>query len=147
MSFSSLIISPALAAILTFLYINLSFKVIKIRQSNKIIIGSGNNENLKRAIRAHGNFIEYVPLFLILSFFLEINSLPRIILAIFGIIFIYGRFCHFRGIEKGEDGIKLRIRAMKITFIILVILAFLNLVIFTKLLLIFSKFSGTEFLL
>ena len=44
------------------LYSVLALIVIALRAKNDIPFGDGGNESLHRAIRAHGNFIEWVPL-------------------------------------------------------------------------------------
>jgi uncharacterized membrane protein YecN with MAPEG domain len=61
-----LIVTSIIAAVLTAVFIRLSFNVIGLRRKNKVGLGSGGNEDLERAIRAQGNFAEYVPFGLIL---------------------------------------------------------------------------------
>ena len=56
------------AAILAILYIQLSFRVIKLRRAKRISLGDGGDKSLQAAIRTHANFIEYVPFSLILLF-------------------------------------------------------------------------------
>ena len=50
----------------------LMFSVIKSRGDLSIFIGHGDNSMLERKIRAHGNFIENVPTFLIGLLLLEL---------------------------------------------------------------------------
>ncbi|QWE18652.1 MAPEG family protein [Polynucleobacter corsicus] len=47
-----------------------------MRRKNKFGIGSGGNDDLERAIRAQGNFAEYVPFGIILITCLEPNGAP-----------------------------------------------------------------------
>ena len=61
-----LIVTPLIASALTLIFIRLSFAVIRLRRANRVGLGSGGNEELERAIRAQGNFAEYVPFGLIL---------------------------------------------------------------------------------
>ena len=49
-------------AVLSLLYSGLALVVVALRAKNDIPFGDGGNESLHRAIRAHGNFIEWVPL-------------------------------------------------------------------------------------
>lgn len=49
-------------AILALIYAALALVVVALRVKNDIPFGDGGNERLHRAIRAHGNFIEWVPL-------------------------------------------------------------------------------------
>ena len=61
-----LLITSIIAAVLTIIFIKLSFAVIGLRRKNKVGLGSGGHEDLERAIRAQGNFAEYVPFGIIL---------------------------------------------------------------------------------
>ena len=49
---------------------------------------------LERAIRGHGNLIEYAPLFLILMLLLELTGASETFLYICGTVFTVGRFMH-----------------------------------------------------
>ena len=66
------------AALLALLLFILSIRVIGLRGNPAfafIAQGRGDDELLQRAIRAHGNFTEYVPTMLILLYFLETSGL------------------------------------------------------------------------
>ena len=67
------------AALLAFFYIYLSFNVIKVRRAEQISLGDNGNATLQRAVRAHANFMEYVPFALILLFVCETNQLPFVL--------------------------------------------------------------------
>ena len=60
------------AACLMLIQVALMFSVIKSRGDLSIFIGHGDNSMLERKIRAHGNFIENVPTFLIGLLLLEL---------------------------------------------------------------------------
>jgi|GEM_PF-5376160 len=49
-------IVPSYTALLTLIFIYLTFRVIKQRRKAKVAIGDGNNPALKRAIAVHNNF-------------------------------------------------------------------------------------------
>ena len=51
-------------------------------------------ETLNRAVRGHGNLIEYAPLFLILMLVAELNHLPSAYLHFAGAAFLVGRLMH-----------------------------------------------------
>ena len=61
-----LLITSVIAAALTIIFVKLSFAVIGLRRKNQVGLGSGGHEDLERAIRAQGNFAEYVPFGIIL---------------------------------------------------------------------------------
>jgi uncharacterized membrane protein YecN with MAPEG domain len=69
-----LLVTSIITAILTAIFIKLSFAVIGLRRKNKVGLGSGGHDDLERAIRAQGNFAEYVPFGILLIACLELNS-------------------------------------------------------------------------
>ena len=102
---------------LVLFYLNLFMGVVKLRRANKISLGHGKNPKLERAVRAHANFIEYVPLSVMLSLVLYFhNFLFFSCLSI--ILLVFGRIYHKRGIinnrEKNEN-FKFRRLGMRLT--------------------------------
>ena len=59
------------AALLALIQVVLTFSIISYRVNDKISIGSGGNQVLEFKIRCHGNFIETVPITLILLALVE----------------------------------------------------------------------------
>ena len=100
--------------------------VIKLRGKNKVGLGSGGHDDLERAIRAQGNFAEYVPIALILIGCLELNGAPWWLVAIPGITLIIGRLFHAKGINTPPPDFSDRVLGMKITFGTLITLVILN---------------------
>jgi uncharacterized membrane protein YecN with MAPEG domain len=123
-----LIVTSIIASVLTIIFIKLSFAVIGLRRKNKVGLGSGGHEDLERAIRAQGNFAEYVPLGIVLIACLELNGAPGWLVAIPGIALIIGRLIHAKGIHVPPPDFSKRILGMKFTFNTLISLVILNLV-------------------
>jgi len=73
--------------------------------------------DLERAIRGHGNLIEYAPLFLILMLTLELSDASVTLLYIAGIIFSLGRLMHGIAFSFMKKNVFLRIGGMSLTFI------------------------------
>ena len=73
--------------------------------------------DLERAIRGHGNLIEYAPLFLILMLTLELSDASAILLYIAGILFTIGRLMHGIAFSFMKKNVFLRIGGMVLTFI------------------------------
>ena len=121
-----LVITPTFASILTFMFIKLSFEVIGIRRKNKISLGAGGVDELERAIRAHGNFAEYVPLGLFLMGALELNNAPLVLVAPLGVLLVAGRYFHAKGINEPPPKFINRVRGMKLTFAALGLSAIAN---------------------
>jgi len=122
-----LLITSIIAALLTIVFIGLSFAVIGLRRKNKVGLGSGGYEDLERAIRAQGNFAEYVPLGIILIACLELNGAPWWLVAIPGVTLIIGRLIHAVGMNTPPPDFSKRVLGMKFTFYTLITLVVLNL--------------------
>ena len=122
-----LLITSAIAAALTIIFVKLSFAVIGLRRKNKVGLGSGGIDDLERAIRAQGNFAEYVPFGIILIACLELNGAPWWLVALPGITLIIGRLIHAIGINQPPPDFSKRVLGMKFTFYTLITLVVLNL--------------------
>ena len=122
-----LLVTSIIASLLTIIFIKLSFAVIGLRRKNKVGLGSGGHEDLERAIRAQGNFAEYVPLGIILIACLELNGAPWWLVALAGITLIIGRLFHAKGINTPPPDFSNRVLGMKLTFNTLITLIALNL--------------------
>ena len=74
-------------------------------------------KDLERAIRGHGNLIEYAPLFLILMLALELSDASKTLLYACGIIFTLGRLMHGIAFSFMTKNGFLRIGGMSLTFV------------------------------
>ena len=59
-------ITSAYLGMLALLYVVLGLQVSRLRRGNKVLFGDGGNIKLRSAIRAHANFVEYVPLIVLM---------------------------------------------------------------------------------
>lgn len=122
-----LLVTSIIAAVLTLIFVKLSFAVIGLRRKNQVGLGSGGHEDLERAIRAQANFAEYVPFGILLIACLELNGAPWWLVIIPGIALIIGRLIHAVGIKEPPPNFNKRVLGMKFTFVTLISLAILNL--------------------
>ena len=120
------LMTSIIAAILTIIFVKLSFAVIGLRRKNKVRLGSGGYDDLERAIRAQGNFAEYVPIELILIACLELNGAPWWLVILPGIALIIGRLIHAKGINEPPPNFSSRVLGMKFAFGTLIALAIIN---------------------
>ena len=112
-------ITLTLAGAAAILHIWLAARVSRLRRLLKIGVGDGGNEALLRRIRAHGNYVENMPLFLILIGLIELAGGDRRILWAVGIAFILARIAHAFGMD-GPTRLRLRVIGMiTSTFVIL----------------------------
>lgn len=69
-------VTPLYAALLGLLLLGLSLVVVRLRRKHRVPTGDGGHADLARAIRVQANFVEYVPLTLLLLFMLEMSRQP-----------------------------------------------------------------------
>jgi uncharacterized protein len=112
-------IVPVYAALLAALYIFLSVRVIRMRVSSRIGLGNGSNPRLQRAIRAHANFYEYVPLALILAVFVEMQHSALALVHALGLSLLVGRIIHGYAVSQEKEDVRLRVAGMILTFVTL----------------------------
>ena len=85
--------------LLGLLFLLLSFWVVKRRAQFKVMIGEGEAPEMLSAIRAHGNFAEYVPLTLLLMALCELAGVEALWLHLGGGLLLAGRILHAIGIQ------------------------------------------------
>jgi hypothetical protein len=78
----------------------LAVRVVRQRSKTGTSLGSGGHAALEQAIRVHGNFIEYVPLVLILLALLELDGTPALRLHVLGAALTLGRILHAWGLSS-----------------------------------------------
>jgi len=92
----------------------------RIRGKLGISCGDGGNPELLLAMRRHANFVEWVPLGLILIALLELNGASRLAIHALGALLLMSRVLHAVGIRT--DTIKSLPRFLGATGTIIVIL-------------------------
>jgi hypothetical protein len=95
----------------------LSVRVIQVRRARGLSAGDGGDAELKRRIRAHGNFCEYAPLALILLAAVEGAGHPAWLVHGLGICLLAGRVSHAWSMTAGS--IRARVAGMSATFLVL----------------------------
>lgn len=95
-----LTITALYAGLLALVLMGLSIWVITNRGRHKVGIGDGGNAEMARAMRVQGNFIEYVPLCLILIAVLETTKASAYGLHALGIILVLSRLLHALGLAS-----------------------------------------------
>jgi uncharacterized membrane protein YecN with MAPEG domain len=111
----NMLITPYYAALLALIFVALSFRVIRIRQQLKVSLGDGKDKQLKRAIRVHGNFAEYVPLTLMMIYFVEIQSHNALLIHWLCTVFILARLSHIYGVSQLKENLMFRVFGLFIT--------------------------------
>ena len=109
------------AALLTFLYLVLSANVIRGRLRYRIGLGDAGQDVMRRLVRSHGNFAEYVPLALLLMLLLEMTGHGPVALHALGALLLVGRVSHALGLGLTDGPSPWRLIGMLCTFAVLAV--------------------------
>lgn len=95
-------ITAVTAAIFGLIYLSLTMRVGLFRSQVGIPLGDGDNASLRRRVRAHGNFAEYVPMVLILLGLIEGTGAPDYIVVGIATVFLIARLMHAVGLSVSD---------------------------------------------
>jgi uncharacterized membrane protein YecN with MAPEG domain len=123
------------AGVLALLFVALSVRTLLMRRTLRIAIGDAGNEAMLRAMRVHSNFAEYVPLSLLLIYFVEATGASAIFVHALGASVVVGRISHAFGVSQVKENYAFRIVGMTFTLAPIVIAA-------TRLLRVFASAGG-----
>lgn len=115
----SLPITSIFAALLTGLFIYLSFRVIGQRRQQRVSLGDGQDPHLQSLSRAHGNFAEYIPFALLMLALAELQGAPALLLILLGIALLTGRILHAMAFLGQGMIMRFRVLGMVLTFLTL----------------------------
>ncbi len=115
-----MLITPAYAAIFAFIFVALSVRTLRLRRQLRVAIGHGNEPKLERAARAHANFAEYVPISILLIYFLEIHTVSSIWIHLLCTVLLVGRIVHAYGVSQVSEDHRYRVTGMSLTFAVII---------------------------
>jgi len=128
----SFTITPLYAALCGLLLIFLSMRVAPMRKRLAVGLGTGNHSELEQAVRAHGNFTEYVPLALILLAFTEAGGAAALMLHLTGGALVTARVLHAFGLNQSAGVSIGRFAGTSITWLVIIVLSVYNIVDFIR---------------
>ncbi len=101
-------ITALYAVLLTLIGSYLAFRAGSLRGKTGISIWYGDDQQLALEMRRHGNFVEFVPLALILMAILELNGMTPWVLHGAGVLLVVSRIIHPMGLETDSISNPLR---------------------------------------
>ncbi|MBT8114785.1 MAG: MAPEG family protein [Arenicella sp.] len=120
-----MLITPLFAAVCGLMFLILSFDVISHRRRSRTNLGDGEDPELQKAIRIHGNFSEYVPFTLLLLWLVEVVTGLRTMVVVFGSILLIGRVLHVTGMKDHSKNFRFRQAGVAATFLVIGACSFL----------------------
>jgi hypothetical protein len=115
-------ITLTIAAAAALINIWLGVRVSQLRLRHKVSVGEGGNAQVTARMRAHANFVEYTPFFLILLALVELSRGSKTWLWAVAIVYILGRLAHPFGMDRAAPN-TLRMIGVVITWTVLLGLA------------------------
>jgi uncharacterized protein len=88
------------AGLLGIFMLLLGGRVVLLRNSENVLFGDGGNVALLQRMRVHGNFIENVPMALLLMLVLELNGTAPLLLNALGGSLLVARVLHAIGLSS-----------------------------------------------
>ena len=107
------------AGLFGLLMILLKGNVGRVRTSEKVGFGDGNNEALQRAIRVQGNAVEDVPVVLVGLLALGLMNAPVLLIHGLGATFLVARILHAVGLGGSSGGSPGRMFGTLLTLIVM----------------------------
>lgn len=80
------------------LLIYLSYRVGQARHKFNVNLGDGGNPDMQKAVRTHGNYIEYAPAALVGLFALASLGAGALVIHALGALFFFARIAHLLGL-------------------------------------------------
>lgn len=111
-------ITGLFAGIFALAQIILSIRIAKMRWKHKVSLGDGGVDELQTAMRIHGNFVETVPIALILLALMELGGAPLWLVYVLGLAMVISRMSHAYALSTPPGYGRFRVLGMSLTFTI-----------------------------
>ena len=113
-------ITAIYAGILGLMLVALSWRIMRMRAKLEVMVGDGGEKNLNIAMRIQGNFIEYVPMALLLISFNEILGWQSAGIHALGLTLVAARLAHVHGMSQKDAAGKGRRIGARLTFLVII---------------------------
>lgn len=116
-----IMVTTLYAGILGLIYAGFTLFVVKGRFKYQVNLGDGGDSNMMKRIRVHANFMEYVPIALLLMALAEIEGASEWLLHVLGIALLIGRIIHPLGVLKVVGPSVGRTGGMILTLLVIIV--------------------------
>ncbi len=116
-------ITALYAGLLAMLLVVLTLRVVMLRRRHRVGIGDGENRELAKAVRAHANAAETIPIALILLLLCELSGFGAMLLHGAGVTMVLGRILHAAGLSRHSGTSAGRLVGMSLTLLVVLVMA------------------------
>jgi uncharacterized membrane protein YecN with MAPEG domain len=120
------------AGLLALLLLVLGSRVSLMRSKLRVGMGHGDDVQLARAIRVHGNAVEWILPMLLLFLVAELDGANRVFLHVCGVTFVLARVAHARGVSRTSKESPGRFWGMAGTWLVISALALWDIAAFAR---------------
>jgi len=125
-------ITALYAGLLALLLVVLGARVSLMRSKLRVGMGHGDDLHLARAIRVHGNAVEWILPMLLLFLVAELDGANRIFLHVCGVTFIGARIAHASGVSRTSKESPGRFWGIAGTWLVITALALWDIAAFAR---------------
>lgn len=115
-----MLVSPAYAGIFGVVFAFLSMRILLIRRLASVAIGTGDDPRVLGAVRAHGNFSEYVPIVLLLIYVKEAQGGGAVLIHALCLGLLLGRALHAYGVSQVAENYRFRVAGTVLTLVVVI---------------------------
>ncbi len=120
------------AGVCALLLLVFAAQISRYRMRFRVGLGDGGNADLARAIRVHGNAVEWMLPMLLLMLIAELNHTSHMLLHICGAAFVLARIAHAVGLGRRSGESPGRKLGTVVSWTVIVVLAIVNIVDFAR---------------
>ena len=125
-------ITALYAGLLALLLVVLGARISLMRSKLRVGMGHGDDLHLARAIRVHGNAVEWILPMLLLFLVAELDGANRIFLHVCGVTFIGARIAHASGVSRTSKESPGRFWGIAGTWLVITALALWDIAAFAR---------------
>jgi len=129
-------VSALYAGLCALLLLVFAAQISRYRMQFRVGLGDGGNAELARAIRVHGNAVEWMLPMLLLLLIAELNHTRHWLLHLCGAAFVLARIAHGIGLSRRSGESPGRKLGTVVSWTVIAVLAIVNIVDFVRMLLV-----------
>lgn len=116
-------VTSVYGALIAFIFLGLSARVIIYRRTKGISLGDSGDKSLLKRMRAQANCAEYAPFALLLLALVELSGAPSLAVHVLGMMLFAGRLIHAWGFSASPPVMGARVLGTALTLTMVLVSA------------------------